>query len=303
LYVIQSQQRQLLQLQYTDRLVGDLLDRLRETGLFDRCLLIVTADHGISFKTSAARRSPTPDNLADIMAIPMFVKLPGQQAAAISDRNVESIDVLPTIADALGIELNLPVDGHSMLDESVAERKQKTMYFGVKPKTFPATVLSDRSMVNDVLSRFGPASDAEALYRIGPDPELVGQPVDSLALTSDPPISIELIRSGTTYSTDRDALVPCYFEGRVTAKVDADKPVRLAVAVNGLVRASTRTFLLDGIRDRWAAVVPEAAFHEGENDVQFFVVSGASPDWRLTRCAARPLSAGRASPARPAAAR
>ena len=28
-----------------------LLDRLRETGLYDRCVLVVTADHGISFKT------------------------------------------------------------------------------------------------------------------------------------------------------------------------------------------------------------------------------------------------------------
>jgi hypothetical protein len=55
-----------------------------------------------------------------------------------------------------------------------------------------------------------------------------------------------------------------------------------------MIRASTRTYLLDAIRDRWAAMVPEAAFDEGENDVQFFVISGESPDLRLTRCVARP---------------
>jgi hypothetical protein len=290
LFVVQSQQRQLLQLEYTDRLIGNLLDRLRETGLFDKCLLIVTADHGISFKTGGARRSPTPENLADIMAIPLFVKLPGQQAGTVSDRNVESIDILPTIADVLGIKLNLPVDGHSMLNESVAERKQKTIYVTGEPTAVAATVLADRPVVNDVLSRFGPASDAEAVYRIGPDPELVGRSVDSFSLTADAPVALELIRLETAYSTDPVALVPCYLEGRVSAPVDSEKPVRLAVAVNGVIRASTRTYRLDGIRDRWAAMVPEAAFHEGENDVQFFVISGESSDLRLTRCVARPDS-------------
>ncbi len=288
LYVVQSQQRQVLQLEYTDRLVGKLLDRLRETGLFDKCLLIVTADHGISFRTGDARRSPTHDNLADIMAVPLFVKLPGQKVGTVSDKNVESIDILPTIADVLGIELNLAVDGHSMLDESIAERKQKTMYVNHQPTVVPATVVADRPAVNDVLSRFGPASDAEALYRIGPDPELVGRSVDSFSLTADAPVSLELIRSETVYSTDPDALVPCYFEGRVSTQIHSEKSVRLAVAVNGAIRASTRTYLLDGLRDRWAAMVPEAAFHEGENDVQFFVVSGESPDLRLSRCVARP---------------
>jgi hypothetical protein len=288
LYVVQSQQRQILQLEYTDRLVGKLLDRLRETGLFDKCLLIVTADHGISFRTGDARRSPTPENLADIMAVPLFVKRPGQKAGTVSDRNVESIDILPTIADVLGIELNLPVDGHSMLDESIAERKQKTMYVGHEPTIVPATVLADRPAVNDVLSRFGPASDAEALYRIGPDPELAGRRVDSFSFTADAPVSLEMIRWGTVYGTDPGALVPCYFEGRVCGPTSSEKPVRLAVAVNGMIRASTRTYLLDAIRDRWAAMVPEAAFDEGENDVQFFVISGESPDLRLTRCVARP---------------
>jgi hypothetical protein len=288
LYVVQSQQRQILQLEYTDRLVGKLLDRLRETGLFDKCLLIVTADHGISFRTGGARRSPTHDNLADIMAVPLFVKLPGQKAGTVSDRNVESIDILPTIADVLGIELNLPVDGHSMLDESIAERRQKTMYVNQQPTVVPATVVADRPVVNDVLSRFGRASDVDTLYRIGPDPELVGRSVDSFSLTADAPVSLELIRLQTAYSTDPDALVPCYFEGRVSAPVKFETPVRLAVAVNGAIRASTRTYLLDGIRDRWAAMVPEAAFHDGENDVQFFVISGESPDLRLTRCVARP---------------
>ncbi len=41
-----SEQRHLLQAQYTDRLVGELMEGLRDEGLYDDSLVIVTADHG-----------------------------------------------------------------------------------------------------------------------------------------------------------------------------------------------------------------------------------------------------------------
>src|SRR5262249_23760940 len=58
-YVVRlQQQRMLLQLQFTDRLVSALLDRLRATGLGDKALLIVTADHGVAFDKAGYRREP-----------------------------------------------------------------------------------------------------------------------------------------------------------------------------------------------------------------------------------------------------
>src|SRR6185295_15509980 len=119
LFVLQSQQRNLLQLMHLDRLLGRLQARLRETGLFDKCLLVVVADHGICFRAGESRRMVTPGNLADIMAIPLFIKAPGQAMGNISDRAAQSIDVLPTIADILGIKLPMPVDGRSLLDPAV----------------------------------------------------------------------------------------------------------------------------------------------------------------------------------------
>ena len=46
----QGFQRHLLQTEYTDKLLGDLLGRMRKAGLYDRALLVVLADHGVSFK-------------------------------------------------------------------------------------------------------------------------------------------------------------------------------------------------------------------------------------------------------------
>ncbi|MBD0291655.1 MAG: sulfatase-like hydrolase/transferase, partial [Thermoleophilia bacterium] len=76
---LQAWQRHLLQLGYTDRLLGRLLARLRRTGMYRRSLVVVTADHGISFRGGDKRREPTRTNLAELAFIPLFVKAPGQE--------------------------------------------------------------------------------------------------------------------------------------------------------------------------------------------------------------------------------
>ena len=55
---IHNHLRHLLQVGYTDRLVGELLARLRRTGLLERALIVVTADHGYSFQVGV--REPAP---------------------------------------------------------------------------------------------------------------------------------------------------------------------------------------------------------------------------------------------------
>jgi Sulfatase len=106
----QAFQRHLLQLEFTDRLLGRLLDRLRAAGLYERALVVVTADHGVGFRAGDRRRAPTPTNLHDVANVPLFVKTPGQVEGAAVDGVVRTIDVLPTIARELGIRLS-GVDG------------------------------------------------------------------------------------------------------------------------------------------------------------------------------------------------
>ncbi len=46
----QGYQRHLFQVEYVDRLLGHLLDRLEQVGILDEAILVVTADHGASFR-------------------------------------------------------------------------------------------------------------------------------------------------------------------------------------------------------------------------------------------------------------
>ena len=50
-----NEQRYLLQLQFVDRLIGRLLEQLKSEAMYDRTLLVVTADHGISWQIRCPR--------------------------------------------------------------------------------------------------------------------------------------------------------------------------------------------------------------------------------------------------------
>ena len=280
--VTQTQQRYLLQVMYVDHLIGQLLSRLEETGVLDRCLLIVTADHGISFRTEQPRRWLMPGNQDDILSVPLFVKLPHQTTGQISDRIVESVDILPTVADVIGLKLLAPTDGWSVFDESHPERTQLTVFDGQVVLHFDPQILQSSKTPDVLRQRFGNSSDPDAMFRIGPMPELVDQTVSNLQQSTEPRVEIEVLRDHSEVSDAPRAERPCYFAGTIVSSSSADEPVVLAIAINGTIRAVTRTNQHPSSATRWSAMVPEWAFHAGQNDVRFYSVSGS--DHRLVPC-------------------
>ena len=103
--------RHTLQLQYADRALGAVLDRLRELGTYDESLIVVTADHGVAFTQDSAMRGVSDDNYEEILWTPLLVKAPGQERAEVDDVPVQTIDILPTLAAMLGVDLPDEVDG------------------------------------------------------------------------------------------------------------------------------------------------------------------------------------------------
>jgi Sulfatase len=108
-----GRQRHRLQLAFADRMLGETLSTLRQRGLLDQAVVVVTADHGISFAPGTAARILGRGNDAWVMWVPLFIKAPGQTKGRIDDRNWEHVDLLPTLADYAGVRLPWPVDGRS----------------------------------------------------------------------------------------------------------------------------------------------------------------------------------------------
>lgn len=127
-------QRFLVQVAAVDSLLGQLIEQLKSQDLFDQSLIIVTADHGFSLPTAQNQPQLSADSRLydDLLSIPLFVKVPGQKLGVVDDRNVESIDILPTVVDVLKINTSWQFDGQSVFDTSAA-RPDKTVLLGAKP--------------------------------------------------------------------------------------------------------------------------------------------------------------------------
>lgn len=277
--VTQSYQRYLLQVSCADTLLGNLLSHLKAIGLYDHALIVITADHGMSFRPNDLSRTVTKTNLQDLMPVPLFIKAPHQHEGALSDRTVEIIDILPTIADILGIRLPWPVDGRSAFAQSVPERDTKVIFFGdnqnlvVDPVALEAAV---SLAVKQKLALFGSGTQTEGLFTIGPFHELVGRRVEEIAMEGAANATIDLDRAHLFTQVDLQRnFVPAQITGTVHPNGASAAPLNLAIAINGTIRAVTRswTFPIEGALGKWSAIVDERFFHAGQNDVEIFLVS------------------------------
>jgi hypothetical protein len=290
--VIQGWQRHLLQLSYADRLLGQIIGRLRECDLYDRSLMIVVADHGASFRPGQARREATPETAHDIGCVPLLVKLPGQLNGEISELNVETIDVLPTIADALGAELPWPVDGRSVFSPEPRADDDKVIYKNKKGQlvdSLPFSVSNHKQLepVEWMIDLFGAGEDPQSLFRIGKYSALCDRQVSDLTLA--PPLSGFEVKIEDSWAFDEVDLtghfVPAHIVGHVQSQAvfaEHEAPRYLAVAINGVIRATTRTYRISGHYAFFAAMVPEASFASGANNVEVMLVAGPTSSPVLT---------------------
>ena len=173
-----------LQVGFVDRFVGRLLDRLVETNVLEKCLLIVTADHGVSFRPGHSRRLPDADNLADIASVPLFIKLPGQKQGRVDDRNVESVDIFPTIAESLGIELSEPVDGIPV--SQARRRPRKTLYYDGSMTVIEPDLPQRRAAVLRQFELFGHDDLDQLPASIPTHPEWHGRNIASFVVEGKP---------------------------------------------------------------------------------------------------------------------
>ena len=286
--VATSYQRHLLQLTAVDLLLGQLIDRLRKQGLYERCLLVVTSDHGASFRPGDHFKTPTPTNLHEIMPVPFLLKLPDQYITGVSDRNVETVDILPTLADALGIQLPWAVDGQSAMESDRPERQNKTIFFGGARKQLKTLPSGQPERQHETIGRRLRLFGGTGLHAssLGAYSRLIRTQISENTVTEDGQIRVQLcdpllfrkVRLTGTFS-------PALITGWIVSSSNETDPIDLAISVNGKIAATTQTYGM-GIPGRspgsWSALIPEEAFLPDVNAVEVLAVSG-SPERPLSR--------------------
>jgi hypothetical protein len=259
-----SWQRHLLQAGYADRIVGDLIARLRKTGIFDRALVVVVADHGIAFVPGVERREVQPETVEQLAGVPLFVKAPGRRSGGIDDRPARTVDVLPTIAAILGIELPFEVEGEALAgpegDDSEARVSVADRSGGEESLSFGDFLERRAEVVAEKAALFG-SGPWRDVYRFGPHADLIGRPAPS---GSD--ADFTLADADLYEDVDPDSLaLPALVRGEVGGDAGADEPI--AVAVNGTIAAVGRTYEIAG-GTYVSVIVPPSSFRRGANEIR-----------------------------------
>ena len=123
---------------YMDASLNSLLAQLKDLGLYDNSLIIITSDHGQSFgeKQLVGHGSSM---YQEQVHVPLIVKYPGQSQRAVRSDLVSLVDLLPTVLDLLGEKVPSSLPGRSL----------RTLTPG------PVTVISE-SFPSDLMVSFNP---------------------------------------------------------------------------------------------------------------------------------------------------
>lgn len=234
--------RHLLQVQWADRLLGEIFDRLEDDGTWDDAVVVVTSDHGVSFEPGQPVRADGDDNLVDIYWSPLFIKAPGQDRPEVVDDNVLAVDVAVTVAELAGVELDWEVDGISLVDRR-RPGSAKPAWFGGRdePDARPEGTVGELDVdgLDELLAgpgRPGAGSDPLRIWRHGRHAALLGQQLDDLGVCrSGPGVSYAPPPSWDDFLAGRldrsEEPLPLWHE----AVVDVDEQLDVAAVLDGRV--------------------------------------------------------------------
>jgi arylsulfatase A-like enzyme len=158
---------------YTDHYIGQLTEKLKELGIADRTLTILTADHGQSISEHGYIGHDR-ELYRDIMQIPLIFHFPGRIPGGMKiDNQVQSIDIMPTTLDLLGIGTHEVCSGRSLMPLILSRSRvseDPDVYLETLHPRLNKMKLVGLSSGNYKYFR-GIEGEREELYRIDTDPQ------------------------------------------------------------------------------------------------------------------------------------
>lgn len=129
----------------TDKWFGKFMDTIKELGLYDDTLIILTTDHGHLLGEHGYTGKNYMHQYNRISNIPLFIRMPGVECAGRrSDAITQNIDLMPTFLDGYGIDIPESVKGVSLFpftDEKLENTRKFALYgtFGGAVNIFDGT--------------------------------------------------------------------------------------------------------------------------------------------------------------------
>ena len=231
----------------TDTLLLELINKLKASPNWDNTMIVVTADHGITFVPGESYRDKinlkNPGTLEDIYRIPLFIKYPQQNVGTVSDCPASSVDILATIIATNSAVPSWKTDGVNLrrICPQRSSRLVQWPYSSTQLGTSFSAVLERVHYYDKWIDADGNVDD---IYRVGLSGKLLGKKTPT---TSTPNISVTWTLNGPEnyqkVGTGPLAPVPTRASGTLRTESKICAKCEGLIAVNG----------------RFVAVLPELA--------------------------------------------
>ena len=227
-------------------------------------------------------RPLTEQNYADLLSVPLLIKLPHQRGGKTSDRVVNTTDILPTIAAVLGVKIPWQVDGTSVVASNFPQRDLLTVFDPDANilRSFPIKSITALPQLSALTGLFGSRTHLNqlAIRRYGG--ALLGRDLGEIDIVTVDDLSLEIDQAALLEQPIdlSSGFLPLYLSGRVNTKRKAGLDLYVVVAVNGVIEAVTRTVSSLSSHPEFRLVLPPAALRPGRNDVEVYIRDHNSRD-------------------------
>lgn len=195
---------------YSDESLGVLIATLKERGVYDRTVIVVTSDHG---ESRGEHNEATHSLLAynSTLHVPLVIKPPaGYNTGVRIEQRVGLIDIFPTVLDWLGLAVPDNVQGRSLVSliaDPDAPQRQRVLY---------AETLSPS--LSQGWGELRALFEQDLKYIHGPRPELFD-------LSEDPKEVRDLIRQQPDEAHRLRDTLQAYLERHQVPGIDSSAPI------------------------------------------------------------------------------
>jgi hypothetical protein len=273
----------LYQVGAADTVIANLIATLKQSGKWESTLLVVTADHGISFIPTMPQRHTDftyTEQVADIYRIPTFIKYPNQKTGVASDCAITNLDLLPTIIDVTQTKSSWSFAGKSLANDCPTDRTRNIVSATGESAVLDGgfeEVRERAAHYAQIVSNVGPIRNVAS---VGESASLIGTRIGEHAV--DTRISQWTAKQKGMFldvSGKRGATIPGLVTGEVTLSQSLEDGTEGIIAVDGIAAGVIGE--LSGARTAvsFVAVLDYTLLTPGPHTIELFI---RNPDGTLT---------------------
>ena len=217
------------------------------------------------------------------MSVPLFIKYPAQTAGSIDDRNIETIDILPTIAEVLGMPLRAPVDG---IPISHPERSpRKTVFYDTTMIPVEPAFPQRTSALQRQIDLFRGRKLDQPPPAMATHPDWIGLPLEAFSIDGRTVYaeSLNLDRDHGLEDAFELAIRPRFISAAIAMEHLPKGPAEVVVAIDGIVRDTGRTYSISGRRQGFQFLITEWMDQDLLGSIELFVVDSTHSEFGFRR--------------------